>query len=194
MVDKREELSAPTVYAAASSDGAVTPKLTVSSLAAKASAVVLLLAPPVIFQASFQDLSSTTCLNIEMIMLVPLEVSTLMMPLSMPLSLSLASAPPETLPQGRKKSLPSLVRLPTRPPVGGPQHQTDHIHGDTVSNKSRTLLQTTVHRVPNGHAHLVKATTEEDQCSYHGTTTTDSVEEPSDLTYSTTLTLSPTIQ
>lgn len=117
VVDKPEELSAPTVYAAASSDGAVTLNLTVSSLAAKASAAVLLLAPLVIFQASFQDLSSMTCLNIEMIMLVPLEVSTLMMPLSMPLSLSLASAPPETPPQGRKKSPPSLVRLPTRPLV-----------------------------------------------------------------------------
>ena len=78
--------------------------------------------------------------------------------------------------------------------VGGQQHQTDHMHGDTVSRKRWVLLQTTVHRAERGHAHLANVTTEEGRCSCRGTTTTDSVEQPLERTCSTTLTLSPTTQ
>ena len=116
VVAKLEEHSAPTVYAAASSAGAVTPNHTVSSLAAKASAlpVVLLLDPPAIFRASFQVLSSMICLSIGMMPLVLLEVSTLTTPLSPLQSPSPVLAPPETPPRGRRRSPPSSARLPMK--------------------------------------------------------------------------------
>nr|ABB89767.1 At3g12500-like protein [Boechera stricta] len=67
VVVKQEEHSVPTVYVAASLDGAVTPNHTVSSLAAKASALPAVLLrdprPPAIFRASFQVLSSMICLS-----------------------------------------------------------------------------------------------------------------------------------
>ena len=128
-VVKPKEHSAPTVYAAASTDGAAPPKLTVG-VVAKASALPLLplpllLVPPLlgplhlvpagIFRASFQEISSIKCLSTWTITLVLLEGSSLTTPSSPPLSFSLVSGTPETLPQGRRRSQPSSAKLPTKP-------------------------------------------------------------------------------
>ena len=128
------EHSAPTVYAAASSDFAAPPNPIVRYLVAKANAlpllllphplllvppllVPLLLVPAGIFRTSFQEISSIQCLITWTIMLVLLEGSSLTTPSSPPLSFSLVSGTPETLPQGRRRSQPSSARLPTKPPV-----------------------------------------------------------------------------
>lgn len=132
-VNKPGEHSAPTVYAEARLDGAVTLHLTVGKVA-KASALQLpllplplLLVPPLlaplplvpagIFRTSFQEISSIKCFCTWTISLVLLEGSSLTTPSSPPLSFSLVSETPETMPQGRRRSQPFSARLPTKPLV-----------------------------------------------------------------------------